>query len=76
MSKTYQYLIVIEKTNTGFSAYCPDVPGCVATGEDKQIVEKNMQEALSFHFEGMKDLGKTFHPPKGQSYSRYMELAI
>lgn len=47
------YLIIIEETKTGFSAYSPDVGGCIATGKTKQEVENNMQEALEFHFEGM-----------------------
>jgi len=46
-----QFLIVIEKTDTGYSAYSPDVDGCVATGATREEVENNMREALQFHSE-------------------------
>jgi predicted RNase H-like HicB family nuclease len=49
-----QYLIVIEETETGYSAYSPDLPGCVSTGETREAVEQNMREAVSFHLEGLK----------------------
>ena len=48
-----KYLIVIEKTDTGYSAYSPDIDGCVATGATKDEVEKNMKEAIEFHLEGL-----------------------
>ena len=47
------YSIVIEKTDTGYSAYSPDIAGCVATGETRQEVEKNIKEAIEFHLEGL-----------------------
>jgi predicted RNase H-like HicB family nuclease len=46
-----QYLIVIEKTPSGYSAYSPDLDGCVATGSTKQKIEQNMREAIEFHLE-------------------------
>lgn len=49
-----EYLIVVEKTDTGFSAYSPDLPGCVSTGPTKSDVEKNMREAIEFHLEGLR----------------------
>ncbi len=52
-----KYLIVIEKTKTGYSAYVPDMPGCVASGRTKDEVEKNMYEAIRFHIEGLKEEG-------------------
>ncbi len=48
-----RYTIVIEKTRTGFSAYAPDVPGCVAAGRTQVEVRKRMAEALDFHLEGL-----------------------
>jgi hypothetical protein len=42
-----KYLIVIEPTDTGFSAYSPDLPGCVSTGATREEVKRNMQEAIS-----------------------------
>ncbi|MFB3906160.1 MAG: type II toxin-antitoxin system HicB family antitoxin [Acidobacteriota bacterium] len=44
-----QYLVVLEETETGYSAYYPDVPGCVATGSTREEVERNIREALEFH---------------------------
>lgn len=48
-----KYLVIIEPTETGFSAYSPDVPGCTATGETRDQVHNNFQEALEFHLEGL-----------------------
>jgi predicted RNase H-like HicB family nuclease len=52
-----RYAIVIEKTNTGYSAYVPDLPGCIATGDSKAEIEREMQSAIRFHIEGMKQDG-------------------
>ena len=52
-----KYLIVIEKTKSGFSAYSPDIAGCVATGKTKQEVEKNIYEAIQFHLDGLQEEG-------------------
>lgn len=49
----YKYLIIFEKTKTGYSAYSPDVPGCIATGSTKKNTEKNMIEAIEFHIDGL-----------------------
>ncbi len=67
-----KYLIVIEKTETGFSAYSPDLEGCIATGTTEQEVEENMQEAIDFHIEGMHRHG--IPAPEPKSYSRYLEI--
>lgn len=48
------YLIVTEKTKTGYSAYVPDLPGCIATGKSKEQVQENIASAIEFHLEGMK----------------------
>lgn len=50
-----KFLIVIEKAAGNYSAYSPDLPGCVATGETKEAVEANMQEAIRMHLEGMRE---------------------
>jgi predicted RNase H-like HicB family nuclease len=50
-----KYLIIIEKTQTGFSAYVPDLPGCIATGRTKEMVEKYIYEAIRFHLDGLKE---------------------
>jgi len=50
-----KFLIIIEKTDTGYSAYVPDLPGCIATGNTRENTEKNIYEAIQFHLEGMKE---------------------
>ena len=68
-----KYLVVIEPTGTGFSAYSPDLPGCVATGKTEAEVQKEMQEAMEFHVEGLALEG---HPvPKPSTQSAYLEVA-
>ena len=67
-----RYLIVVEPTNTGFSAYSPDLPGCVATGRTREEVEREMREAIEFHIEGMREDGYDVPPP--QTYSTYVEV--
>ncbi|MGC1376443.1 MAG: type II toxin-antitoxin system HicB family antitoxin [Anaerolineales bacterium] len=49
----YRFLIVIEKTKNNYSAYCPDLPGCVATGKTRKETELNMHAALEMHIQGM-----------------------
>ena len=61
------YLVVIEPTNTGFSAYSPDLDGCVATGPTLEDVRKNMQEAIEFHVEGIRAEGLTVPSPRSQA---------
>ena len=58
-----KYLIVIEPTSTGFSAYSPDLPGCVSTGATRQECEQNMREAIEFHLDGLREEGETIPPP-------------
>jgi len=67
-----KYLVVVEKTSTGFSAYSPDLDGCVATGSTRQEVEKNMQDAIRFHLDGMAEEGLAI--PEPSSYSSYVEV--
>lgn len=69
-----KYLIVIEKTGSGFSAYSPDLPGCVSTGHSREEVEKNMREAIAFHLDGLREEGQPV--PEPQSYSAYVELPV
>ena len=69
-----KYLVVIEETNTGYSAYSPDLPGCIATGDTREEVEKNMQEGILFHLEGIREDGAQIPEPK--SYSRTFDIAV
>ena len=65
-------LIVIEKTRTGFSAYSPDLQGCVATGATRKQVESAIKKAIEFHLEGMRAEGMRVPAPR--SYSTYVEV--
>jgi len=67
-----RYLIVIEKTSTGYSAYSPDLDGCAATGANREEVEKEMREAIAFHVEGMARDGQPV--PQPHTYSAYVEV--
>ena len=67
-----KYLVIIEETKTGYSAFSPDLPGCVAAGSDKENVEKNMKEAITFHLEGMDQEGLEI--PQPHSFSTYLEV--
>lgn len=52
-----RYAVVIEKSETGYGAYVPDLPGCIATGETIQETEALIREAIEFHLEGMREDG-------------------
>lgn len=67
-----KYLVVIESTGTGFSAYSPDLPGCVSTGATREEVERNIQEAISFHLEGLREDG--YLVPEPSTSSAYVEI--
>ncbi len=63
-----KYLVVIEKGVRNYSAYSPDILGCVATGKTVEETLKNIQDALQFHLEGMLENSETVPTPKGLSY--------
>ncbi len=50
-----RFLIVIEKAAGNYSAYSPDLPGCVATGETREAAEANMEDAIRMHVEGLRE---------------------
>jgi predicted RNase H-like HicB family nuclease len=68
-----RYLVIIEKTAGGFSAYSPDLPGCVAAGSTREEVEKEMHDAIEFHIEGLRLAGEAV--PEPQSQAAYCEVA-
>jgi len=67
-----KYLIVIEQTGTGYSAYSPDLDGCVATGKTREDVESQMREAIVFHLDSMARHGEPI--PEPHTYSAYVEV--
>lgn len=68
-----KYLVIIEQSETGYSAYSPDLPGCVSTGKTPEETEVSMKEAIAFHIEGLKQEGLSV--PEPSSLSAYVEVA-
>jgi predicted RNase H-like HicB family nuclease len=58
-----RYAIVIENAGSNYSAYAPDLPGCIATGASVEEVEREMREAIEFHLEGLREDGALIPPP-------------
>lgn len=69
-----KYPVIIEKANGNFSAYCPDLPGCVATGSNIKDTIKQIKEAIQFHLEGMKREGLKI--PKPSTQVKYIEVSV
>ena len=67
-----KFLIVIEKAKNNFSAYSPDLPGCIATGKTIEETEKNMYDAIEIHLEGMKE--DNIPIPKSSSIAEYLVI--
>ena len=63
----HDYLVVLEKTATGFSAYVPDLPGCITVGDTKEEVMKHMQDAIHLHLEGMREDGEVIPEPSTEA---------
>ena len=68
-----RYAIVIERTENNFSAYVPDLPGCVATGATVEETEAAIRDAIAFHIEGMLEDGLPI--PSASSQVEYVEIA-
>ena len=68
-----KYAVVIEKAEGNYSAYVPDLPGCVATGATVEEVENEIRDAIAFHIEGMREDGVDVPEPTSQV--EYIELA-
>jgi predicted RNase H-like HicB family nuclease len=69
-----RYAIVIEKADGNYSAYVPDLPGCVATGGTPEQAEAEIREAIEFHLEGMRQDGAPF--PLPASTVEYVDVRI
>ena len=68
----HKYLVIFEKANSNYSAYSPDLPGCIAIGDTEQATEKNIREAIKFHIEGLKEEGLSV--PEPSSFIEYIEV--
>jgi predicted RNase H-like HicB family nuclease len=68
-----RYPVIIEPTSTGYSAYSPDVPGCISAGDTEEETRQNFQEALLCHFDALREIGSPI--PKPSSSVAYVEVA-
>ena len=68
----YRFLIVVENAGQNFSAYSPDLPGCVATGATRDEVEKNIYDAIQLHIAGLKEDGLPI--PSSTSTAEYVVI--
>ena len=68
----HRFLVVIEKANGNYSAYCPDLPGCIATGDTYEQAEQSMHEALKLHLEGLQEDGLPV--PEPTAHAEYMAV--
>lgn len=73
MDNDMRYAIVIEQAESNFSAYVPDLPGCVATGATVAEVEAQIREAIAFHLDGLREDG--IPAPRPSSRVEYIEIA-
>jgi predicted RNase H-like HicB family nuclease len=67
-----KYVVVYERAPHNWSAYIPDLPGCIATGRTRPEVERNIREAIELHLESMREDGEPI--PKPASYSELVEV--
>jgi predicted RNase H-like HicB family nuclease len=68
-----RYAIVIEKGERNYGAYVPDLPGCVAVGDSIEEVEREIQEAIEFHLQGMREDGESI--PEPSSTVAYVDVS-
>ncbi len=68
----HRFLVVIEKADGNYSAYSPDLPGCVATGDSREQAEQTMHEAVRMHVEGL--LEDDLPVPESQAFAEYIAV--
>ncbi len=68
----HRFLVVIEKSENNYSAYSPDLSGCVATGSTREEVERNMHEAIMMHVQGLRE--DNLPIPGSDAFAEYMAV--
>jgi predicted RNase H-like HicB family nuclease len=68
-----RYAVVIERTPNNYSAYVPDLPGCVSAGATREEIEGAIREAIGFHLQGLREDGEPI--PEPTSLAEYVEVA-
>jgi predicted RNase H-like HicB family nuclease len=69
-----RFLIIIEKGDSNYSAYAPDLPGCIATGKTLEEVKTNMRQAIKMHVEGMLEDRESIPVP--QTTAEYLDIPV
>lgn len=69
----YRFLVVIEKANGNYSAYSPDLHGCVATGKTQEEAEQHMYEAIEMHLQGL--IEDSLPIPTSQAFAEYIAMS-
>jgi predicted RNase H-like HicB family nuclease len=69
-----KYAVIIERGPNNYSAYVPDLPGCVSTGTTLEEVERNIKEAIELHLEGLREEG--YPIPEPSTHCQYIEAAF
>lgn len=67
-----KYAVIIERAENNYSAYVPDLPGCVATGKTREETAQNIREAIAFHLEGLREDGMPV--PEPQTSAEFVEV--
>lgn len=62
-----EYLVIVERADANYSAYSPDLPGCVATGDTKEETLQRMREAIAMHLQGLREDGLPIPPPSSSA---------
>ena len=73
-NKVFKYPVIIEKADSNYSAYSPDLPGCIATGQTVKETILRMRDAIQFHIEGLKREGLVI--PEPSTKIEYIEISI
>jgi len=68
----HRFLVVVERADGNYSAYSPDLPGCIATGETREEVERNMHEAIEMHVQGLRE--DNLPIPEPRSFAEYIAV--
>ena len=69
-----KYAVIYEKTDTGYCAYAPDLPGCIAAGASLEETEQLMREAIEMHIESMREHGEPIPAPN--TLANYIQVAV
>jgi len=70
-----EYVVVVEQSETGFGAYVPDLPGCVAVGESREEALQLIREAIELHVESLRESGEHIPPPTSTAESVVVHIA-